>query len=151
MADKLVMELHIELEADKVTELTCPVGAVRMLPFVGTVQSALFTGVVAPGGMDTQVTDAAGTRNMSARYMLVGRDCSGAPCHIYVDNEGWFTNGAHPQPFVTVPTFLTDSAVLAPYLHQRRFRGEGHPGEKGPTIRFYEVGADADESGARRD
>lgn len=139
MADKLIMEVFVELEPEKVVELAGPAGRVKMLPFVGTVKGDIFNGVVAPGGVDTQVTNAVGVRNMSARYMLVGKDREGKDCHIYVDNEGWFTNGEQPKPFTTVPTFLTDSASLAPYLHQNKFRGEGHPGEKGPTIKFYEI------------
>ena len=139
MADKLIMEVYVELEPGKVVELTGSNCKVKMLPFVGTVKGEIFNGVVAPGGVDTQVTNAVGVRNMSARYMLVGKDSAGKDCHIYVDNEGWFTNGEQPKPFTTVPTFLTDSEVLAPYLHQHKFRGEGHPGEKGPTIQFYEI------------
>ena len=139
MADKLIMEVYVELEPEKVVELTGPKCKVKMLPFVGTVKGEIFNGVVAPGGVDTQVTNAVGVRNMSARYMLIGKDQDGQDCHIYVDNEGWFTNGEQPRPFTTVPTFLTDSACLAPYLHQNKFRGEGHPGEKGPTIKFYEI------------
>ena len=139
MSDKLIMEVYVELERDKVTALESAAGRVKMLPFTGTVRGELFNGVVAPGGVDTQVTNAVGVRNMSARYMLVGTDCAGAPCHIYVDNEGWFTNGEQPSPFTTVPTFLTDRAALAPYLHRHKFRGEGHPGENGPIIRFYEI------------
>ena len=139
MADKLIMEVYVELEPEKVVELTGPSCKVKMLPFVGTVKGEIFNGVVAPGGVDTQVTNAVGVRNMSARYMLVGTDKAGKPCHIYVDNEGWFTNGEQPRPFTTVPAFLTDSEALAPYLHQNKFRGEGHPGEKGPTIKFFEI------------
>ena len=139
MADRLIMEVYVELEPEKVVELTGRGCKVKMLPFTGTVKGEIFNGVVAPGGVDTQVTNAVGVRNMSARYMLVGKDREGKDCHIYVDNEGWFTNGEQPRPFTTVPTFLTDSACLAPYLHQNKFRGEGHPGEKGPTIKFFEI------------
>jgi hypothetical protein len=144
MADKLIMEVFVELERDKVVELNGADCRVKMLPFIGTVRSDLFSGIVAPGGVDTQVTNAVGVRNMSARYMLLGVDYTGAPCRIYVDNEGWFTNGETPKPFTTVPTFLTDSAALAPYLHQNIFRGEGHPGENGPTIKFFEITNDTD-------
>ena len=139
MADKLIMEVYVELEPEKVVELTGRGCKVKMLPFVGTVKGEIFNGVVAPGGVDTQVTNAVDVRHMSARYMLVGKDKAGKDCHIYIDNEGWFTNGEQPRPFTTVPAFLTDSVCLAPYLHQNKFRGEGHPGEKGPTIKFYEI------------
>jgi len=139
MADKLIFEVSVELESDKVVELTGPAGKVKMLPFTGTVKGEIFNGIVCPGGVDTQVTNRVGVRNMSARYMLSGTDSAGLPCHIYVDNDGWFTTDPLPRPFQTTPTFFTDSAALAPYLHQNRFRGEGHPGEKGPTIRFFEI------------
>ena len=139
MADKLIMEVTVALEPGKTVELTGPAGKVKMLPFAGTVRGEIFNGVVAPGGVDTQVTNRVGVRNMSARYMLVGTDQAGKPCHIYVDNEGWFTTDPLPRPFQTVPTFYTDSEVLAPYLHQNKFRGEGHPGENGPIIRFFEI------------
>ena len=43
------------------------------------------------------------------------------------------------MPFKTVPTFLTDSKTLAPYLHTNRFRGEGHPDTNGVLIKFFEV------------
>lgn len=136
------MEVFVELDREKVVTLEGENCRVKLLPFAGTVTGELFRGVVAPGGVDVQVTNAVGVRNMSARYMLVGEDHTGAPCHIYVDNEGWFTNGEQPSPFHAVPTFLTDSAALAPYLHQRRFRAEGHPGEKGPVIKFFEMLSD---------
>jgi hypothetical protein len=34
---------------------------------------------------------------------------------------------------------MTDSKALAPYLHTRKFRGEGHPAEDGVDIIFFEV------------
>ena len=60
-------------------------------------------------------------------------------CRIYVENNGWFTDGADPQPFRTVPTFITDSRRLAPYLHRNRFCGEGLMEKTGLWIRFYEL------------
>ena len=76
---------------------------------------------------------------MSARYMLTGQDSDGADCHIYIENNGWFTDGARPVPFRTVPTFITDSKTLAPYLHRNQFVGEGSRDENGLCIRFYEL------------
>jgi len=141
MADKLILTVHVELDRDKIVALESPAGKVKMLPFSGTAEGEIFRGVVAPCGVDTQVTNRCGVRNMSARYMLVGVDKEGKPCHIYVDNEGWFTGGGQlPKPFHTVPTFLTDSKCLAPYLHANRFRGEGHGRSDGsPDILFFEV------------
>lgn len=141
MADKLILTVHVELDQGGVVELDSPAGKVKMLPFAGTAEGEIFRGVVIPCGVDTQVTNRCGVRNMSARYMLAGEDKEGKFCHIYVDNEGWFTSGGQvPKPFQTVPTFLTDSKCLAPYLHANRFRGEGHSRPDGsPDILFFEV------------
>ena len=94
-----------------------------------------------PCGVDTQITNAAGVRHMSARYMLTGTDCAGKAAHIYVENNGWFDESVQrePGPFHTVPTFYTDSAALAPYLHRNQFIGEGSGEEDGLHIKYYEI------------
>lgn len=137
MADKLIMEVLVSIEGKDVSFLKGPAGEVVMIPFGGTVQGEIFNGVVCPGGVDCQRVNLTGVRHMCARYMLEGTDSAGEKCHIFVDNNGWF-NGMQ-SPFQTVPTFMTDSKTLAPYLHQNKFRGEGHPREGGITIKFFEV------------
>lgn len=115
-------------------------GEVVMIPFAGSVSGDIFTGVVEPCGVDTQVVNAAGVRHMSARYMLTGKDSAGKDAHIYVENNGWFENTEKmAMPFRTVPTFFTDSEVLAPYLHCNQFIGEGVNEEDGLHIHFYET------------
>ena len=137
MADKLIMEVLVSIEGKDVSFLKGPGGEVVMIPFGGTVQGEIFNGVVCPGGVDCQRVNLTGVRHMCARYMLEGTDSAGEKCHIFVDNNGWFTG--MQSPFQTVPTFMTDSKTLAPYLHQNKFRGEGHPREGGVTIKFFEV------------
>ena len=137
MADKLIMEVLVSIEGKDVSFLKGPAGEVVMIPFGGTVQGEIFNGVVCPGGVDCQRVNLTGVRHMCARYMLEGTDSAGEKCHIFVDNNGWF-NGMQ-SPFQTVPTFMTDSKTLAPYLHQNKFRGEGHHREGGVTIKFFEV------------
>ena len=137
MVDKLIMEVLVSIEGKDVSFLKGPAGEVVMIPFGGTVQGEIFNGVVCPGGVDCQRVNLTGVRHMCARYMLEGTDSAGEKCHIFVDNNGWF-NGMQ-SPFQTVPTFMTDSKTLAPYLHQNKFRGEGHPREGGVTIKFFEV------------
>ena len=137
MADKLIMEVLVSIEGKDVSFLKGPAGEVVMIPFGGTVQGEIFNGVVRPGGVDCQRVNLTGVRHMCARYMLEGTDSAGEKCHIFVDNNGWFTG--MQSPFQTVPTFMTDSKTLAPYLHQNKFRGEGHPREGGVTIKFFEV------------
>ncbi len=140
--EKPVLELLVQTRPDEVVEMESELGHVKMIPFSGTVSGALFQGVIEPCGVDTQVTDAAGVRHMSARYMLTGIDFTGTDCHIYVENDAWFTNGERPKPWRSVPCFRTDSAALAPILHRSGFVGEGLRQEDGLHIRFFEAGKD---------
>ena len=137
--EKPILELLVQTRPDEVVELESELGHVKMIPFSGTVSGALFQGVIEPCGVDTQVTDAAGVRHMSARYMLTGTDYMGASCHIYVENDAWFTNGKRPKPWHSVPRFRTDSAALAPILHRGGFIGEGLRQADGLHIRFYQT------------
>ena len=134
-----VLEVHVQTDPAGTVTLTGEIGTVRMIPFGGTVEGPIFSGIVEPCGVDTQITNQNEVRHMSARYMLTGKDNTGADCHIYIENNGWFTDGARPVPFKTVPTFITDSKALAPYLHRNQFVGEGLRDENGLCIRFYEL------------
>ena len=140
MEKKPIMDLKIDFNGP-VLKMQGEVAEVVMIPFKGSVKSEIFNGIIEPCGVDTQVVNAAHVRHMSARYMLTGKDNTGADCHIFVENNGWFDDSAAPAgtSFRTVPTFYTDSAALAPYLHSTRFTGEGSMGEDGLHIRFYEV------------
>ncbi|MFG6352466.1 MAG: DUF3237 domain-containing protein [Oscillospiraceae bacterium] len=135
-----VLEILVETDPAGTVTLTGELGIVRMIPFKGTVTGPIFQGIVEPCGVDTQITNQNEVRHMSARYMLTGKDLEGRDCHIYVENNGWFTDGARPKPFRTVPTFITDSPALAPILHRRQFVGEGLRDESGLWIRFYKLG-----------
>lgn len=134
-----IMEVFVQIDPAGAVTLTGEIGTVKMIPFTGTVRGPVFTGIVEPCGVDTQITNQNEVRHMSARYMLTGTDGTGAACHIYIENNGWFTDGARPAPFKTVPTFITDSKALAPYLHRNQFVGEGLRDENGLCIRFYEL------------
>lgn len=136
---KPVLDLLIQTDPARTVELEGEIGKVRMIPFSGTVSGPLFQGIIEPCGVDTQVTNAADVRHMSARYMLTGKDHTGSPCHIYVRNEAWFTDGARPRPWHSVPTFITDSKALAPILHSSSFIGEGIRDDEGLHIRFYKA------------
>ncbi len=134
-----VLEICVETDPTGTVELDSEIGHVKMIPFKGCVNSPLFTGIVEPCGVDTQVTNQNEVRHMSARYMLTGKDSTGADCRIYVENNAWFTDGARPRPFHSVTTFITDSRSLAPLLHRNQFVGEGLRDETGLWIRFYEL------------
>ncbi len=141
MEKKLVMEVHVTIDPADISVLNGPAGGVVMIPFGGTVTGEIFSGKVCPGGVDVQRTNLSKIRHMCARYMLEGTDNTGEPCKIFVDNNGWFDDEIPPvgEGFKTVPTFLTDSKALAPYLHQNKFVGIGTPSEGGVLISIYEV------------
>ncbi len=138
MSDKLILEVFVTIDFKDFSQLEGSGGAVVMIPFGGTVTGEIFNGTVLPGGVDTQIVDVNNIRHMSARYMLDGTDHTGNKCKIYVENNGHFPKD-EAVPFKTVPTFITDSKVLAPYLHGHIFRAEGHPWEAGVVIRIFEV------------
>ncbi|MCD8020191.1 MAG: DUF3237 domain-containing protein [Clostridiales bacterium] len=137
-----ILEILVVTDPTEIVSLDSEIGSVRMIPFHGSVTGSIFNGIIEPCGMDTQITNQNEVRHVSARYMLTGKDKEGKNCHIYIENNGWFTDGAHPKPFKTVPTFITDSPALAPILHRNQFVGEGQSEEDGLHIRFYELGED---------
>ena len=137
--EKAILELLVQTRPEETVELESEQGHVKMIPFSGIAEGELFQGVIEPCGVDTQVTDACGVRHMSARYMLTGTDYTGAHCRIYVENDGWFTNGERPKPWHSVPRFVTNSAALAPILHRSGFVGEGLRQEDGLHICFYKI------------
>ena len=134
-----ILEIHVEVNPKGIVHFDSELGSVGMVPFRGTADGPLFNGIVEPCGVDTQITNQCGVKHMSARYMLTGKDADGTLCHIYVENNGWFQNDTVPHPFHTVPTFITDSPRLAPYLHRNQFIGEGTPDGSNLRIRFFEV------------
>ena len=140
MKKQPIMDLKIEFNGP-VLNLKGENAEVVMIPFKGSVSGEIFNGIIEPCGVDTQVVNAARVRHMSARYMLTGKDRSGADARIYVENNGWFDDSvpAAGAGFRTVPTFYTDSPTLAPYLHSTRFTGEGSMDADGLHIRFYEI------------
>ena len=139
---KMILEILVHTDPSATTSFDTPAGMVRMIPFTGEVKSGLMTGIVEPGGVDTQIANQNDVRHMSARYILSGKDCDGDDIRIYVENNAWFTNGEQPKPFRTVPTFLTDSSKYWDYLTGNSFIGEGISDEAGLWIRFYEMKKD---------
>ena len=92
-----------------------------------------------PGAADVQVTNPAGVRHMCAQYMLEGLDNTGAACHIFVENHGYFERDHRPKPFEAWPTFRTDSQALRSYLQGMHFRAEGYSNEIGVDIRIFDT------------
>ena len=66
----VILELFVQTNPERIVELESELGAVRMIPFSGAATGPLFQGIIEPCGVDTQITNAANVRHMSARYML---------------------------------------------------------------------------------
>lgn len=137
-----VFDFHIDIYHDQISAMTGTNGMVVMIPFGGCVESELFTGKILPGAIDVQVTNAAGIRHMCARYMFQGTDSTGAPCKLFVDNNGFFEPGSNSMPFRTCPTLMTDSPALAAYVEGAHFRAEGHMKEDGLHILVFDTHKD---------
>lgn len=132
---KCILEIDVKLDSTQITSFQGPAGGVTLLPFTGTAQGEIFNGTVCPGGVDVQRSTPDGACSLCARYILKGTDYTGAPCHIYIENTGWFNN---EPTFKTTPTLLTDSPSLSDRLHHGTYTGEGIPMESGVLIRIYE-------------
>jgi len=135
---KPIIEVKVEFDQPGF-KMKTEQGDVVMIPFYGKVYGELFSGIVEPWGVDTQILNQAGVRHMSARYLLTGKDKDGQECHIYVENNAFFTDDLPHPTFKSVPTFYTDSKLLSPYLHRNQFVGEGSVEKDGLWIRFYEI------------
>lgn len=145
MNDKMIMEFKISIDRSQITTMEGPGKKVTFIPFGGTVESELFCGTIRPGAADVQVTNAAGIRHMCAQYIFEGKDFNGNPCHLFVENNGYFERGSQPRPFEACPTFLTDSPALAEYLESAHFRAEGWGRENGVDIRIFDINKKAEE------
>ena len=125
------MELmRIRIQLNETLALDSPSAGVRMLPFTGTAKSKLFTGKVLPGGVDTQVFPEADRGSLHARYMLEGKDFTGKPCKLFIDNRAMMQKGAET---VTYPRIYTDSEALR-YLETADLTGSLDFSDDGLTI-----------------
>jgi len=77
IAGKLIMQIQIFIDNSRISSLEGRYGKVTMIPFTGHVKSEIFTGEIVPGGVDVQIENAAGNRNMCAKYMFRGTDKEG--------------------------------------------------------------------------
>lgn len=135
-----IMTFHIFVDDSQISNMEGPYGAVTMIPFTGRVESELFTGEILPGAVDVQVENPAGSRNMCAKYMFQGKDREGNACHLFVENNGYFSKADRQAAFFhACPGFMTDSPVLGAFLCQARFRSEVWPTGNGIEIRIYDV------------
>ncbi len=135
-----IMRFQIFADDSQVSNMEGPYGCVTMIPFTGRVESELFTGEILPGATDVQIENPAGSRNMCAKYMFQGTDREGNACHLFVENNGYFSKVDRENAFFhACPRFITDSPVLGAFLCQARFRSEVQSVEDGIEIRIYDV------------
>ena len=139
MAGKRIMVVNVSINKEDRTEMITKDGKVVFIPFSGEVNSELFCGKIRPGGVDVQVTNAAGIRHMCVRYICEGKDYTGAECKIFVENNAFFEPESKPRPFHACPKFMTDSAALAEYLERPHFRAEGWGRPDGVDIHIFDI------------
>lgn len=125
---RLLLTIHVTLtgsfDVDNGTE------AVVMLPFTGKAEGEFFTGKTVGSGVDTQRLENGRLKRLSARYMLEGKDYTGAECRIFIENNG-------PSLDACVPILVTDSKALA-YWQKAALVSEVTPTEKGVDVRIFE-------------
>ena len=110
---------------------------VVMIPFTGDVTGKYFEGTILSGGIDTQIIAKQGvSHTLSARYMLEGKDFTGAPCKVFIENNGNIFKKTEHALFRTHPRMITNSKALA-FLAQTPLIGEGIPTENGLDIKIY--------------
>lgn len=131
-----VLTVHVKIE--KTSELSnIDYDSVVMISFTGTVTGKYFEGIVLEGGVDTQIIGRFGDRHsLSARYMLEGKDYTGQPCKIYIENNGDLSQKQNTGFFRTSPKIITDSTALS-FLNGSVLVGEGHFTESGIDIRIF--------------
>lgn len=126
--------LTIDVECKEALSVEGTSRSIVMVPFTGTAEGRDFSGKVIGEGVDTQTYTKDGCR-LSARYMLEGRDSSGAGCRIFIQNE----NAADGT---LRPAIVTDSKLLAGWESAELFSVIA-PADKGVTVRIYlETGAE---------
>lgn len=125
--------LTINIEVTGAEEVKGNKGETCMISFKGTCDCKNFKGDVLPTGIDTQREYYGEYRTLSARYIMVGTDCDGQPCRIFIENNGEMVGGEIGK---TTPRILTDSKALA-YLEESELYGTIEGIEKGVRIHIF--------------
>lgn len=128
MNRKLVLQIEVLLDAFNTVKGEN--GEATMILFHGNFTSEYGSGVVLPGGVDTQVEYKGQKRSLSARYILQGTDKAGKVFNIFVENNGECSGD---MPFITTPKVLTDCKDLA-FLEKDLLQGEVHSAGEGKVL-----------------
>ena len=98
--------LEIRVACQEAYEVQGGTMRVCMVPFTGEATGEFFTGRILGTGVDTQKFREGEPGQLSARYMLEGKDYTGAACRIFIENSLHDEAGWHPM-------IVTDSQALA--------------------------------------
>ena len=104
-----------------------------MIMFGGQCDSKLFKGVICSGGVDTQKQAYGKNRELSARYLLVGKDYEGQECKLFIENNGTFDEKGN---IITKPIIITDSKALS-FLETANLYGTIEGVEGGVRIHIF--------------
>jgi len=104
-----------------------------MLHFDGRADCENFKGIILPGGVDTQKEIYGQGRNLSARYVLEGKDYTGKDCKIFIENNGEVKADGSVE---TKPIIFTDSDALS-FLEAADLKGTITPADGGVTIHIW--------------
>lgn len=123
---ELILTVNVEIEDSvSVRGESCEV---NMISFGGTAKSGYFNGKIIGTGVDTQKIT--GTEALlSARYMLEGSDYTGAPCRIFIENNG--ADLSHCTPHI-----VTDSKALSQW-ESAELSSTVEPCDSGVTVKIY--------------
>lgn len=126
--------LEINVILDQTVTVDGAGGQAAMLLFHGTFTCGLGSGIILPGGVDTQIGRTGEARTLSARYILEGRDRADRPFHIFVENNGVCREG---EPLTTSPVIFTDAPELQ-WMEREKLTGtvKGN-GEGSVLIEIY--------------
>lgn len=83
---KEIFRIHVFLK--NIFEVQGNRGTAKMILFDGKVTSDVFTGIILPGAVDTQIKIIGNQNKLSARYILNGVDSNKQKCQIFIQNEG---------------------------------------------------------------
>ena len=129
---KELFRIHIFLK--NIFEVQGSKGTARMILFDGNVTSDIFTWVVLPGAVDTQIKIIGDKNKLSARYILDGVDSDRQRCQIFIQNDGIdLENG---ESIKTIPFILTNSENLK-WLENSNVKGEVVGEKDGIIIKIY--------------
>lgn len=126
---------RIQIRLQHIFEVQGNKGIAKMILFNGNVTSELFTGVVLPGAVDTQIKKNGDKNRLSARYILDGVDSHKQKCQIFIQNDGIdLENG---ECIKTTPFILTNSENLR-WIESSNIKGEVLGEKHGVVIRMYQ-------------